>query len=262
MAIVNDSESRSSPYYRALMGTALAMISFGQFNDTKELLSGIYQDITTHFTHQIQYDQLGHLTIGRTISYVEGFFGPPEVIKISKQLPEVQFQYYNIDKAVITIMNHNGRVGGFVVIPIANDFDPLMPYVGKKLHQTLLANQEYSEPEYYFDSYNLTYFAGTQNLGKPYMFLQWVTGFVEYGGLQRSLNTNTLDQQISIRNIAKVNELFIADQQQEVANTILDLQQSEIANFYAYTELDSALVAESLLTRFEFNTYFGAHDGD
>ena len=54
--------------------------------------------------------------------------------------------------------------------------------------------------------------------------------------------------------------MFILDDQENMGEVINDFRETEAPNFYAYTELEPSLIAESLLTRFEFNTYFGQLD--
>ncbi len=261
--VVDDSQeeqtkaSRRAAFYKVIVSVTLTLISIGQFNDTKELVLATYEDIQANFTHQIEYERLELLNIGRTIPYIENQFGPPEVIKRSILDPEVRFQYYNIDKATVTVFNHQDRVAGFVVIPIAPDFFPNQPYISFALDTSPMSEINSGDGGFYLDANNLVYYAESQDLGKQFLFLQRVTGFVEYGGLERSLSDTRISPESTIEEIDSLNELLTAGLEDELVEGIMVFRQAQPPNFYGYTELDPALVTESLLTRIEFETYFG-----
>lgn len=249
--------SRRAAIYKIIVSVTLTLISIGQFNDTKELVLATYEDIQANFTHQIEYERLELLNIGRTIPYIENQFGPPEVIKRSILDPEVRFQYYNIEKATVTVFNHQDRVAGFVVIPIAPDFFPDQPYVPFKIDNSPMAAINSGDGGFYLDANNLVYYAESEDLGKQFLFLQRVIGFVEYGGLKRYTKETEISLNNTVERIDGLNELLVSGLEDELVEAIMNFRQTEPANFYAYTELDPALVTESLLTRIEFETYFG-----
>lgn len=248
--------ARQTRIYRWVVGTALAMISIGQFNDTKELLGSLYEDVKTHFTHQTEYAQLELLNIGRTIGYIEENFGPPEVIKQSQLDDNINFQYYNLEKAVVTIMEKQQRVVGYVVVPTHKTFAPIMPYVEDELGAQSFDANDTLEPEFFFDANNLVYFAESQDLGKQFLFLQRVWGFVEYGALKTQLDGEERSIDASIQLIQGINSLYLQERFDELSESLYAFREQHAPNFYAYTELDVNLVPEALLTRFEFTTYF------
>lgn len=250
-------ESRRALIYRVIVSVALTLISIGQFNDTKELVSSTYDDIKATFTHEVEFEQLESLSIGRTIQFIEDTFGPPEVIKISSYQPEVRFQYYNIEKAIITVFNHNGRVAGFVIVPLAHDFIPTLPYRDFPLATQPISASSAGDDGLYLDASNLLYYAESEDMGKQYLFLQRVIGFIEYGGLELSVNDTELDPKAILDDIIVLNEFLEAGEEDELIVAITEFRQAYPANFYAYTELDPTLITESLLTRIEFETYFG-----
>ncbi len=249
--------SRRATIYRVIVSVTLTLISIGQFNDTKELVLATYEDIQANFTHHVEYERLSLLNIGRTIPYIENQFGPPEVIKRSKVNPEVSFQYYSIEKAIVTLFNHHERVAGFVVIPIASDFYPEQPYAPFSMDASPLSAINTGDGGFYLDANNLVYYAESEDLGKQFLFLQRVTGFVEYGGLERTLNGTVIEPATTIEDIDALNDLLVSGLEDELVDAIMQFRASQTANFYGYTELDPALVTESLLTRIEFDTYFG-----
>lgn len=256
--VVEEQLSRRRAAYRVLLSVALAMISFGQFNDTKELLSDLYERVTTNFTHTIEYKKLDELSIGRTIDFIEAQFGPPEVIKQSAYDDNVVFQYYNLKKAVVTILNHKGRVAGFVVVPLKDDFAPTMPFVEKAIGTQTFQAEMKDTGDFFFDANNLVYFAESQDLGKRFLFLQRVLGVIEYGKLTTfDSNDEAHDSEKTLDMIGSFNDLLLADDEARLVTAIEGFRTTRKPNFYAYTELDPSLIAESLLTRIEFSTYFG-----
>ncbi|GGF64714.1 ETEC_3214 domain-containing protein [Alteromonas lipolytica] len=261
MSDTNQQEGRRAGIYRIIVGVALTLISIGQFNDTKELLSATYEDIKTAFTHEVQYEQLESLSIGRTIPFIEATFGPPEVIKTSSFQPDIRFQYYNIEKAIITVFNNNGRVAGFVIIPLSEDFIPTLPYQDFPLARETISKVSSGQEGLYLDASNLIYYAESEDMGKQYLFLQRIVGFIEYGGLELSLNDAIIDPSLILDDILVLNEFLESGEDDELIEGITAFREEYPANFYAFTELEPSLVTESLLTRVEFETYFGgAHD--
>lgn len=250
-------ESRRATIYRVIVSVALTLISIGQFNDTKELVTATYEDIKAAFTHGVEYEQLESLTIGRTIPYIEETFGPPEVIKTSSYQPEVRFQYYNIDKAIITVFNLGGRVAGFVIVPLVYDFVPPQPYQDFPFSKQTISQISTGDDGLYLDASNLIYYAESKDMGKQYLFLQRVVGFVEYGGLELFVNDVEVDSDQIVQQIMVLNEFLEAGSEDELIEAITVFREAYPPNFYAYTELDPTLVTESLLTRIEFETYFG-----
>lgn len=249
--------SRKASFYRVVVSTALTLISIGQFNDFKELVIATYEDIKTAFTHEVQYEQLETLSIGRTLEFIEETLGPPEVIKSSNYHPEVRFQYYNIDKAIITVFNHGGRVAGFVIVPMSFDFHPALPYRDFPLGQQPISSGSSGDDGLYLDASNLVYYAESEDLGKQYLFVQRVIGFIEYGGLALFAEEEQIDPLTVIDDIVALNDYLESGMEEELIESVSVFREIYPANFYAFTELDPTLITESLLTRIEFETYFG-----
>ena len=85
----------------------------------------------------------------------------------------------------------------------------------------------------------------TTDLGASGMQLQLAAGFTEYDGLQNHFKS-TLDE---------LDQALMLDEAEKVAPLALKLT-TQKANFYAVYEIDEQIIADSLLTRYEFNAYF------
>jgi hypothetical protein len=249
--------SRRAYIYQIFVSVALFIVSLGQLNDTIDLLSATYDKLTTNFTNQIQYDMLDSLNIGRTSEFIENIYGPPQVVKYSQLQEYVQFQYYDIEKAVIIILTNNARVAGFVVIPTVDHFSPVTPYLQEPIGLTSFSDSSSADNGFFLDANNLVYYAEAQELAKQFLFINRVIGFVEYGMLERTLNDENLATTETREHIIHLNDLVNSGNETLLLEELNQFRQTQSPNFYAYTELTPELIAESLLTRIEFNTYFG-----
>ncbi|RDV24759.1 hypothetical protein DXV75_11810 [Alteromonas aestuariivivens] len=213
------------------------------------------------FTHKQQYEDLTLLSIGRTTDFVEGIFGPPQVIKPSTSNPEVVFQYYHTGKALLTIFNHNQRVAGFVVIPLVRDFYPSIHYINRTLGQQTVAELIPAQQDFYSDTNNLLYYAEANTLGKEYLFIQLAVGFVEYGMNELVWQGARVPATDVIKSLQRINQHYLSENTDALMLELEKFRSSTPPNFFALTELDGRLVADSLLTRVEFQSYFGnVHD--
>ena len=66
-----------------------------------------------------------------------------------------------------------------------------------------------------------------------------------------------VDPAIMLDDLIVLNEFLEGGDEDELIEGITAFREEYPANFYAFTELDPSLVTESLLTRVEFETYFG-----
>ena len=104
------------------------MITAGQFNDTKDLASSIYEATLTHFTHSIEYDLIEKIHVGNSMEYVKSLVGEPHVLKRSSLNLELQFHYYSKAKYHLTLISKDDRLVGYSVFPLKDGFAPKIPF--------------------------------------------------------------------------------------------------------------------------------------
>ncbi|MCW8833684.1 MAG: hypothetical protein OQK03_10225, partial [Colwellia sp.] len=164
----------------SIMMIAALMISAGQFNDTKDLASSIYEATLTHFTHSIEYELIEKIHVGSSMEYVKSLVGEPHVLKRSKLNPELQFHYYSKAKYHLTLISTDERLVGYSVFTLKDGFAPKIPFA-EELGLKTLAQAHKTTGSYSYDVGNLLYFIESQDLGKQQMFLTLMRGYVEYG---------------------------------------------------------------------------------
>ncbi|WP_111980185.1 ETEC_3214 domain-containing protein [Algibacillus agarilyticus] len=238
-----------------IMVTAALMISAGQWNDTTEVFSNLYQTTMANFTHQIEYDLIEKINVGNSFDYVKASLGEPYVVKRSRINKDVRFHYYTQDKFDLTLMINDDRVIGYSVYVKEADFVPQIPFAEKLSSKSLSSLPEKSQ-QYSYDVGNLTYYIEATELGKQQMFMRQVRGYLEYAAVNDSIN-NEVDYRKKIAVlIEKIDQVeTFSEDETELTKAIQALRTQLYPNFFAITELDTQIIAESLLTRYEYQMF-------
>jgi len=98
---------------------------------------------------------------------------------------------------------------------------------------------------FFYDYQNVSYYLQSKELGPEGMFLNLLAGFTEY-------------EQVQPNAFSKLNDLEHATLEgisTEVSTLTQELA-AYTANFYAISEIQPEYIADSLLTKHEFNAYF------
>ena len=234
---------------------AALMISAGQWSDTKEIFTSSYEAIVENFTHRLQYEMLEKIHIGNSVNYVKSIVGEPNVIKRSKIDSNVQFQYYNEGKFNLTLISSDSRLVGYSVFIQKNDFVPKIPF-SENLGSLSISNAHKSQGVYSYDIGNLIYYIESQDLGKQQMFLTLMRGYVEYGATPSAKDNNTDYVKTLVSLIEKLDQkATFSDNEEEQSMVLNDVRKAIYPNYYAITELEPAILAEALLTRYEYKMF-------
>ncbi|MBY5992889.1 ETEC_3214 domain-containing protein [Ferrimonas balearica] len=255
---VTGNASKAPPRWRKLRSGLLyavgLMIAFGNWNDTKELSTSLYETAIAHFTHQVELDQLDQLDVGNYLEYAENLFGIPQVVKASRLTPELQYRYYKQDKFLLILQVEQERIAGYLLqsLPLANRFSaagpftPPIPFTAMELDEAPLASLPFRDEGFSLDHHNLVYFLERHPLAADGLHLNLYLGITEYGepipGLSQALGT--LDQTL------------VFEQGDDRHQALEAVRQRYAPNLYGLSELDNSHMAEALLTRYEFNAYF------
>lgn len=248
------SEPKPSILQRArssLIAVTAFMIATGQWNDTKDLLTSLYEDALANFTHSIEYDLLSRIHVGNSLDYVKFLVGEPYAIKRSKLNPKFQFHYYNQDKFGLTLISQDGRLVGYSVYTKMDGFAPSIPFA-EELGSANLAKLNEEVHQFNFDTTNLVYYTEAQELGKQQMFLSLVRGYVEYGAIaDTGLVEENYREQVA-ETIVQLDraETFATDEQPS-QQPLQKLRKLVYPNYFSISELEPGIVAESILTRYE-----------
>ncbi|KGJ99065.1 ETEC_3214 domain-containing protein [Thalassotalea sp. ND16A] len=236
----------------SIMMFAAIMISAGQWADTRELAIDLYEDGVAIFTDQLEYEVINRINVGNSVQYVQSFYGEPQIIKRSKLNQSILFQYYTKDKYDLTLITSDSRIVGYSIYPKVDGFAPNIPFL-EKLGDSSLRKMSDQPGNYHYDINNLFYYLESQELGKQQMFLTVIRGYLEYAAQPQpsKIAVNYKTSLLSSFEALNKQEMF-ATNDEEVLPILDELRKKVIPNFYAITELKTDIVAESLLTRYEY----------
>ncbi|TKB51592.1 hypothetical protein FCL40_03275 [Ferrimonas sediminicola] len=228
------------------------MIGFGNWNDTKELSYSIYQGIQANFTHHVEEQLLDRIDVGNYLAYVEQDLGFPQVVKRSRVEKGLEFRYYKKNKFLLTLIVETGRISGYLVQTLdyqglysqLSAFSPVIPFSDKQLNLGTYSQSSPAAEKYQLDDFNLVYYMEPYPLGAKGMYATLYLGTVEYG-------VNPGDLSDLVREVAKKQTL--GDQTNEELTLLRDRLKP---NMYGIGSDKGELMAEALLTRYEYNTYF------
>ncbi|MDO6677028.1 ETEC_3214 domain-containing protein [Pseudomonadota bacterium] len=229
----------------------VVLMGLGNWADTKQLLTEGYQAFITHFTHQIEDKRVAALDIGNYLEFVQQSVGIPQVIKTSNLDPNIEYRYYKDPKYLLTLINKEQRIVGIVLHslqhenPLLAEFTPAVPFTDHLLKANTIADITADSNLFFYDYQNVSYYLQSKELGAQGMYLNLLAGFTEYEQVQTNatLTLNELEHATLEDNSAEVSQLT----QKLAAYT---------ANFYGISEISPQYIADSLLTKYEFNAYF------
>ncbi|MBL4942353.1 MAG: hypothetical protein JKY81_11910 [Colwellia sp.] len=238
-----------------IMMIAAIMISAGQFNDTKDIFLSVYEATLTHFTHSIEYELIEKVNVGSSMDYVKSIVGEPHVLKRSKLNNKLQFHYYSKAKYTLTLISADDRLVGYSVFTLEDGFSPKIPFA-EQLGEKSLAQAHKETGAYSYDIGNLLYYIESQDLGKEQMFLTLIRGYVEYGAIAQEEEVNENYRKQLAKTIENLDEkATFAENEQALVAPLKKVRQAVFPNFYAITELEPVIIAEALLTRYEFQLF-------
>ncbi|WP_028110900.1 ETEC_3214 domain-containing protein [Ferrimonas futtsuensis] len=228
------------------------MIGFGNWNDTKELSYTIFQGIQANFTHHVEERLLNKIDVGNYLAYVEQDLGFPQVVKRSRTKDGLEFRYYKKNKFLLTLLVKGGRISGYLVQTLdyqglysqLSAFSPAIPFSDKQLNLDSYTHSFSQSDKFQLDDFNLVYYMEPHPLGAKGMYTTLYLGTVEYGVAPGSLVER-------VREIAEKQVHGEASTQQ-----INHLRDQLKPNMYGIGEGEEEVMAEALLTRYEYNTYF------
>lgn len=224
------------------------MISFGQWNDTRDLAINLYSDVLSLFTNKLEYNKISQINIGNSVDYIFDLLGQPQIIRSSQLAEHTSFHYYRFSDYFLTIISKEQRVQAFGVYSRSESFLPTIPFLEQKTD--LVFSQYHGQIDsYLFDDKNVTYYIENHNLGLEHMYTNVLVGFIGYG--------MTASEQKTKNQLNKLNQLMLIEETpQNDINALRDsLRTSQRVNYYAISEIEPTIVAESIFTNFEYSTY-------
>ena len=234
---------------------AAIMISAGQWNDTKEVFTSLYEDTLANFTHSFQYNLIDQINVGNSLAYIKSFVGEPKFLKRSLLDKDVSYLYYTEEKFDLVLLAKDDRIVGYSIVAKQEGFYPKIPF-SEELGTSSLETSHPKLQKYSFDSSNLIYYIETQELGKEQMFLTLVRGYVEYGIRTdpSSMPDSYHDDTLELINTLDRAETY-GEKEEKIEQAVKAIRQYLYPNYFAITELETRFIADALLTRYEYKMF-------
>ncbi|GAA4897964.1 hypothetical protein GCM10023333_34140 [Ferrimonas pelagia] len=250
------SPTRLSWQYVKSVGLSIVglMLAFGSWSDTKQLSISLYHSAISNFTHNVELAQLDKLDVGNYLPFAELTFGTPQVIKTSRLIEGVQFRYHKNNKYLLTLIVKNEIIEGYIVeslmmfenLGLPGQFQPPVPFLEAFLGQQPFDKFTFPDNGLWLDTANLVYFIEQHQMGAPGLFLNVFLGYIEH---ERHHDT-------SAEMLVKLDQALIYDNMEATETSLSNFRRHQVPNLYAVSKHTGSIVAEALLTKYEFNTYF------
>lgn len=243
---------KRTPWLRirdVIIGLGFVMITFGQFADTKELLTYAYHSFITHFTDRVELNNLAEVSVGSNPRYLEDVFGIARLIKPSQTHPDLEYRYYHAPKYLLGIAVVSGRVRGYMVTSLRDSFYPSVRFYNRALSEFSLAEYSQFNGRFTTDSTNLMYYLEGQQLGRQGLFLNQFMGYIDYAA-------QFSNREVVLTNISALNDELLMDAEDAVSERIQTLRRSLRPNFFVVGDFDIETAADMVLTRFEYQSHF------
>lgn len=251
----------TGPIWRRKWQTAVAMaaglsgaiITLGQYKDAKELTGELLDTWMSKLTHKVEYKKLAELKVGITRQYLQAQMGQPKVIKSSSVQFGMTFEYYLHDKYLLSAFMKGDRLDCYSVLSLLPSFKPAIPFGKNQLNSeamaTLLTNPA---NEYVSDTVNLKYFLQQEPLGKAGLYMNRSIGVIQYPMKAGSVKKNQLSQNGFGKSLERLEQAQVEGNIAFENKILTRLNDAYPANFFAVCEWPLTVVAEAVLTRFEY----------
>jgi hypothetical protein len=227
---------------------AVSAMAIGQWADTKNMAEAIYVGVFSNFTHKYEYENLNRVNVGANLTYVEQTLGSPQLIKKSKYVDNIKFNYYLNKKYILTLIHKENRVIGYSILSLVEDFVPYDLITKNEIKNKRIVSQFYTEiSDFTVDYNNIKFILTQEELDKNNLFLNKFSGSIGY------LNYLNLDS-------AELKQLYDAlnneSSDYDVEKEIEQITSKTINNFYGVGEINLSVIADSILTDFEYSLYY------
>ncbi|MCJ8320287.1 MAG: hypothetical protein MJK12_11685 [Colwellia sp.] len=227
---------------------AISIMALGQWADSKEMLTEAYVGLLSTVTNHYEYQDLNIINIGSNVEYISQVFGSPQLVKNSKYIDEISFAYYLHEKYILTLILKENRVSAYTITALTADFVPngLLDKKASNTNVTIVDNAK-NFVDFTIDYNNVEFLLVREELDKNKLFINQYFGSIGY---QHDTNISSLELQ-------KVYEVINNDEDNLwVKKQVTSLAEKAINNFYGVGELELSVIADSVLTNFEYSFYF------
>ena len=239
---------RKKSVYEYFVAGALGLMALGQWGDTKDVIVEAWRLTLSNFTHQYEYQALDRINVGSNLRYIKNLIGEPQLIKTSKYNDEISFAYYLKEKYILTLIVEENRVSAYTITSLIDDFVPhsLLTKTASD-DKTSIADNYGTIEDFTLDFNNIEYLLVKEELGKEKLFVNNYFGAISY----------SVEVQLPSEELREIyNTLNMDETSSEALTKVRQLTTRAINNFYGAGENDLSVIADSVLTNFEYSLYY------
>jgi len=227
---------------------AISIMALGQWADSKEMVEEAYVAAVSNFTHKYEYEELNTINIGSNVEYISQTFGSPQLIKNSKYVDDISFAYYLNDKYILTLILKENRVTAYTISALEDDFIPngLLNKTPSENKITVADNSK-EMMDFTLDHNNVDFFLVREEQGKDKLFINQYFGALGY---QNDINVTSAE----LRKL--YDQVNLEEESESIKAQALAISRKARNNFYGAGEVDLSVIADSVLTNFEYSFYF------
>jgi len=240
-------QQSNSRFYKLATTIGVGFLALGQWGDTKDVLTDTWVLGWSHFSHKYEYEALDKIQVGSNLEYVKTHFGQPKLIKKSKYSDNLNFAYYLEDKFILSLILDGERVNGYTVTALEQDFVPSLLQESENAVNNTVSAQYQNISDFTLDFNNVEYLLIREELGKDKLFINQYSGSIGYHD-----DINVSEDKLR----ALYNSLNLDEENPEILKETQQLTKQARNNFYGVGEVDLSVVADSVLTNFEYSLYY------
>lgn len=240
-------QQSNSRFYKLATTIGVGFLALGQWGDTKDVLTDAWVLGWSHFSHKYEYEALDKIQVGSNLEYVKTHFGQPKLIKKSKYSDHLNFAYYLEDKFILSLILDGERVNGYTVTALEQDFVPSLLQESESAANNTVSAQYQNISDFTLDFNNVEYLLIREELGKDKLFINQYSGAIGYHD-----DINVSEDKLR----ALYNSLNLDEENPEILKETQQLTKQARNNFYGVGEVDLSVVADSVLTNFEYSLYY------
>ena len=239
---------KNKSLYEYFVAIALGLMAIGQWGDTKDIAIEAWQLTLSKFPHKYEYESLNHVNVGSNLKYISTHFGQPKLIKKSKYHENLNFAYYLEKKFILTLILEGDRVNAYTITGLVDDFVPYGLLDKREKENTLSIADNYTEfQDFTLDFNNVEFLLVKEELGKEKLFVNQYFGAVGY---EQNINASKAEFK------GLYEKLNMNDEAPSLLADVKRLTKQVRNNFYGVGEVSLSIVADSVLTDFEYSLYY------
>ncbi len=238
-------------FTEVIVSVAAFCIAIGEIDATAQAVNHYYEKFVSEFTDTYDYQKLNKIHVGNTQNYLETLFGKPMVAKDFETIDNKTYNvyYYFTDKYLLTVFFLKQRITAYTVLNFKSDFHPRVNAIEKKNLGQFAFKDLKGLIDYTLDaSAAITSFIQIHEYGRQGFFRKYYYAYVGYAA-HTLANTDQLTLIGEAANLEMMGD-------EAFEGKFIQLQQNFRPNMYGEGEVDLNLMRKSLLTEFEFKSYF------